>query len=272
MENKKLRISVIGAGAMGSAIVKGLMNAALTDPKNIMVFDVEPDKSRSLEMEFGLSVTESIETAVSKDDSVVILAVKPQQMEGALDALAPVVLTCTLVISIAAGISTEYMISKIGADRRVIRAMPNAAAMVGQSSTAICAGGVANEHDMITAKRLFESIGTVVEVDEKNLNAVTALSGSGPGYLFLVMEAMTDAGVLLGLSRSIARELTVQTFLGAATMASQGKSFSDLKDLITSPGGTTISGLKIMELAGVRGTFMQAVENAAHRAEQMSGR
>jgi pyrroline-5-carboxylate reductase len=150
--------------------------------------------------------------------------------------------------------------------------MPNAAAMVGQSSTAICAGGVANEHDMITAKRLFESIGTVVEVDEKNLNAVTALSGSGPGYLFLVMEAMTDAGVLMGLSRSIARELTVQTFLGAATMASQGKSFSDLKDLITSPGGTTISGLKIMELAGVRGTFMQAVENAAHRAEQMSGR
>ncbi|MFH0959720.1 MAG: pyrroline-5-carboxylate reductase [Pseudomonadota bacterium] len=271
MENKELKISVVGAGAMGSAIVRGLVNAALTEPRNLIVFDVDSEKSRSLKMEFGVHATESIEKAVPDENSVVVLAVKPQHMEDVLASLASSILTGTLVISIAAGISTEFILSKIGPDRRVIRAMPNAAAMVGQSSTAICPGGVADAGDLKTAKKLFESIGIVVEVDEKNLNAVTALSGSGPGYLFLIMEAMTDAGVLMGLSRFIARQLTVQTFLGAASMASHGKSFSDLKDLITSPGGTTISGLKIMELAGVRGIFMEAVENAALRAEKISG-
>jgi pyrroline-5-carboxylate reductase len=270
MENQEFTITVIGAGAMGSAIVRGLMNAALTQPQNLLVFDVESEKARALKMEFGVRVAESIEKAVPEKDSVVILAVKPQQMEGVLGVLAPVIFAGTIVISIAAGVSTEYLISKIGPDRRIIRAMPNAAAMVGQSSTAICGGGVADENDILIAKRLFESIGTVVNVDEDKLNAVTGLSGSGPGYLFLIMEAMTDAGVLLGLSRPVARQLTIQTFLGAATMASQGESFGELKNLITSPGGTTITGLKVMELAGIRGTIMTAVENAAIRAEQMS--
>lgn len=272
MGKNSLKITCIGVGAMGSAILRGLLNSTLTPPQNLTVFDVDSQKSRALNLELGIGFVESIEKAVIGKDSVVILAVKPQQVDGVLVSLAPSLTDCNLIISIAAGISTQQIIDRIGAQRRVVRAMPNAAAMVGKSSTAICRAGLADGSDIMTVMRLFESVGNVVEVDENSLNAVTALSGSGPGYLFVIMEAMTDAGVLLGLPRSISRALTVQTFIGAASMALEGKSFSDLKDLITSPGGTTITGLKIMELAGIRGTFMKAIENAATRADELSGR
>ncbi|MCX5873329.1 MAG: pyrroline-5-carboxylate reductase [Deltaproteobacteria bacterium] len=270
MENKKLTISVVGVGNMGAAIVRGLIDASVTTPDNIMIFDVDSEKMSVLEAELGVRIADSLEKAIWHDDQVILVAVKPQLIDGVLDSLADQIQGNVLIISIAAGISTEYLLDRLGKDKRVIRAMPNAAAMIGQSATALCKGGASDDNDLETATRLFSAIGSAVVVDERNMNAVTALSGSGPGYLFVIMEAMTDAGVLLGLSREVSRRLTIQTFFGSATLAADGKSFSELKDMITSPGGTTISGLKVMETAGIRGILMETVAAAASRADELS--
>ncbi len=270
MKNDKLKMAIIGVGNMGAAIVRGLILSSVMEPDNVIIFDPDKDKMARLNSEFGVAVSDSLNSVVGHDIGVILVAVKPQIIFGVLDSLSSLLRQDSLVISIAAGISTSQLITRMGNDKRVIRAMPNAAAMVGQSATALCKGGAANDEDLETAKELFNAVGSTVCVDEKALNAVTALSGGGPGYLFAVMEAMSDAGVLLGLPRDVARKLTVQTFSGAAAMAAQGKSFSDLKDMITSPGGTTISGLKIMEKAGTRGVFMETIAAAACRADDLS--
>jgi pyrroline-5-carboxylate reductase len=149
--------------------------------------------------------------------------------------------------------------------------MPNAAAMVGASATALCKAGAADDADMATALELFEAVGKAVKVDEKLMNVVTALSGSGPGYIFPMMEALTDAAVLMGMDRPTARALTIQTFVGSAILAGSGDvSFSELKDRITSPAGTTIAGLHILEKAGLRGILMDAVKAATQRGEELA--
>jgi pyrroline-5-carboxylate reductase len=270
MKNEKPKIVVIGVGNMGAAIVRGLIDASVTAPENVIIFDPDREKMDRLNSELGVTVSDSLEAALEHNIRVVLVAVKPQMIGGVLDSLSHFIKQDSLVISIAAGISTVQLLDRLGKDKRVIRAMPNAAAMVGQSATALCRGGMADDGDLEMAIELFNAVGSTVCVDEKWLNAVTALSGGGPGYLFVVMEAMSDAGVLLGLPRNVARKLTVQTFSGAATMAAQAKSFSDLKDMITSPGGTTISGLKIMERAGTRGVFMETIAAAARRADELS--
>lgn len=270
MKNEKLTITVIGVGNMGAAIVRGLIGASIAAPDNVTIFDVDQAKMSALKTELGVNISDSVEKAIGKDNQVIFVAVKPQLINGVLDSLAIHISENTLLISIAAGISSEYLLDRLGKDKRVIRAMPNAAAMAGQSATALCKGGAADDNDLDTAMRLFSAIGSAVVVDERNMNAVTALSGSGPAYLFVIMEAMTDAGVLLGLSRDVARKLTIQTFLGSVTLAEGGKSFSELKDMITSPGGTTISGLKVMETAGTRGILMETVAAAASRADELS--
>ncbi len=270
MKNDKLTISVIGVGNMGSAIVKGLVRSSVTIPENIRIFDPDASKMATLQSELGVVISDSIKAAVGGPERVILIAVKPQIINGVLDSMAGLVQSNTVVISIAAGISTTQLLERLGNDKRVIRAMPNAAAMIGHSATAICKAGMADYKDVEVATGLFNAVGSTVYVDEKNINAVTALSGSGPGYLFVIMEAMTDAGVLMGLPRDVARELTVHTVYGSACMAQQGKSFSDLKDMITSPGGTTIHGLKVMERAGVRGVLMETVAAAAYRADELS--
>ena len=152
----------------------------------------------------------------------------------------------------------------------MIRAMPNAAAMVGYSATALCKAGLADEADLGTAMEIFSAIGTAVTVDEKMMNLVTGLSGSGPAYIFAIMEGLTDAAVLMGLDRPTARALTVQTVLGAATMASrEAAHLGDLKDRITSPGGTTIAGLHVLERAGLRGVLMDVVAAATRRGDEL---
>jgi pyrroline-5-carboxylate reductase len=270
MKNEKRKIAVIGVGNMGAAIVRGLILSSVTEPENVIIFDPDTDKMARLKSELGVAVSGSLEASVGPNVRVVLVAVKPQIIGNVLDSLSNLIPRDSLLISIAAGISTTQLLDRLGNDKRVIRAMPNAAAMVGQSATALCKGGMADDEDLETAMELFNAVGSTVCVEEKALNAVTALSGGGPGYLFVVMEAMSDAGVLLGLPRDVARKLTVQTFSGAATMAAQAKSFSDLKDMITSPGGTTISGLKIMEKAGTRGVFMETIAAAACRADELS--
>lgn len=263
-------IGVIGAGNMGAALVRGLVKSEKAMPDMISVFDVDTARVESLAKELGIKRVDAMEDAVSPETRAVILAVKPQIMGDVLDSIADSVHSELVLISIAAGISTNFILGRLGGPARVIRVMPNAAAMLGESASALCKGGVADDSDMKMALGLFSAVGTAVVVEEKMMNAVTGLSGSGPGYLFLVMEAMTDGAVMMGLDRPTARALTVQTLMGAAKMASAGNSpFSELKDRITSPGGTTIAGLQVLERSGLRGIFMDAIAAATRRSQEL---
>ena len=263
-------IGIIGAGNMGSALVKGLIAAGVAAAESIAVFDVDRSKVHSLCHELGVCEAPSLPGIVSPGTKIIILAVKPQTMGEVLDDLAAALSEDVLLISIAAGISTAFILDRIGDRSRVIRAMPNAAAMVGVSATALCKAGIADENDVRNATEIFSAVGSSVTVDEKMMNVVTGLSGSGPAYIFACMEALTDAAVLLGLDRATARALTVQTVLGAATMAaSEDTHFAALKDRITSPGGTTIAGLHVLERAGLRGTLMDAVAAATRRGDEL---
>lgn len=262
-------ISVIGAGNMGAALIRGFIGSGKAMPAAIRVFDVDPAKVAALRDEYGIVAVDALGEAIDLQTRIAIVAVKPQAIAPVLEAIAPQAHDGLVLVSIAAGISTKFILSKIGAHAKVIRVMPNAAAMVSAGAAAACKAGNATEQDLSLILDLFSSVGLAVAVDEKLMNVVTALSGSGPGYLFPMMEAFTDGAVLMGLDRPTARALTVETFLGAAIMAARGDSFSELKDRITSPGGTTIAGLQVMEQAGLRGILMDVIEAATRRAEEL---
>lgn len=260
-------LTLIGCGNMGSALVRGLVRSGKADGRAIRVFDVDRSKSQHLAEELGVQVLGDLSAAVDDEARLIVFAVKPQDLAGVVTGLAGGIGDGHLLISIAAGVSTESIMSWLGKSARVIRAMPNAAAMVGKSATAVCKGGCADDSDLAIAADIFSAVGIAVSVDEKMMNVVTALSGSGPGYIFPMMEAFTDGAVLMGLPRPVARSLMVQTFLGAAEMAAAEQApFSELKDRITSPGGTTIAGLHVMEREGLRGILMEAVAAATRRA------
>ncbi len=263
-------ISVLGAGAMGAAIIRGLIESGKAEASQISVNDVSISRLNQIEGEFGVRTVPDPSRLIDSETAILLLAVKPQNIAEALANLRKYVSDQFILISIAAGVHSTFFTSILGDNIRLIRSMPNAAAMVRKSATAICAAAKASEEDMKVAVDFFSAIGEVVVVDEKLMNAVTALSGSGPGYMFTIMEALSDAGVLAGLSRDVSRKLAVQTVVGSAAMAlNQEMSFSSLKDSITSPGGTTISGLRVMERAGVRGILMDVVEAAKRRADEL---
>lgn len=263
-------ISIIGAGNMGSALARGLIRSGKANGKSLVLFDVDTAKTRSLAKELGTQTASNLRDALRPKTEILILAVKPQMIGEVVEQLAPKIREKPLVVSIAAGITTGSILARLHADARVIRVMPNAAAMVECGATALCKGGGADEDDLKKALDLFSSVGQAVVVDEKMMNVVTALSASGLGYLFVIMEALTDGAVLMGMDRPTARSLTVQTVLGAATMAAaEGASFSELKDRITSPGGTTMAGLRILERAAVRGAIMECVAAATRRGDEL---
>jgi pyrroline-5-carboxylate reductase len=262
-------VSVIGAGNMGAALVRGFVVSGKAMSADIRVCDPDRDKVTHLRQELGIVSADSLAQAVSADTEIVVIAVKPQIMADVLKAIAPQISDRPILVSIAAGVSTKSILSHLSPAARVIRVMPNAAAMVSAGAAALCKAGAADEQDLKLVVDLFSSVGAALTVDEKLMNVVTALSGSGPGYLFAMMEAFTDGAVRMGLDRPTARALTVKTFLGAATMAEGGESFSELKDRITSPGGTTIAGLQVMERAGLRGVLMDVIQAATKRAEEL---
>jgi pyrroline-5-carboxylate reductase len=258
---------------MGSALIRGLIGSGKASGEAVRVYDVDRNNLLALEKELSVQVASRIEDVCDREVSVIVLAVKPQILGEVLDSIAGQVSEKQILISIAAGIPTDFILSRFSFPAKVIRAMPNAAAMVGASATAMCKAGSADDEDLGIALDLFSAVGVAVKVEEKMMNVVTALSGSGPGYLFPLMEALTDAAVLMGLDRPTARALTVQTFLGSAVMAgTAGASFSELKDRITSPGGTTIAGLHVLEKAGLRGILMDAVQAATRRGEELAKR
>ncbi|MBX2812468.1 MAG: pyrroline-5-carboxylate reductase [Myxococcales bacterium] len=260
-------LGVIGCGNLGQAIVTGLTEAGTLPPTHIFVSDRYPENSEAIAHKSGANSVSNL--ACVKASNIVILAVKPQTLPDLLLEISEAI-EDTLVISVAAGVTTATIESHLGHQPRVVRAMPNMPAAIRQSATAIAAGAHTITEDIHLAQIIFESVGRVTLVDEPQLNAVTGLSGSGPAYVFLLIDAFADAGVNVGLPRAVATELAVQTILGAASMLQETQKHPGLlKDQVTSPGGTTIAGLHALEAGNLRATIMDAVAAATARAEAL---
>jgi pyrroline-5-carboxylate reductase len=271
LRSKKL--GFIGGGNMAEAMIKGLISAGFVEAKSIFVSDVVPERLEFLHSEYKVKAISDNRELVEKSD-IVILAVKPQVVQKVIEYTRDLIDAKKLLVSVAAGvpIATILAVLKTGQDRKynVVRTMPNTPALVQEGVTAIAAGENVSKVDVQIAHRLFEAVGKTVDVDEVHLDAVTGLSGSGPAYIFMIIEALSDAGVKMGLSRDVANTLTVQTVLGAAKLAREShKHPGELKDMVTSPGGTTISGLHTLEAGGLRTTLMNAVEAATKRSIEL---
>jgi pyrroline-5-carboxylate reductase len=261
------RLAVLGGGRMGEALVTGLRGAGW-DLSEIAVAEIDGDRRRVLEERFpGLRVVPSPAWAVA-DAEVVVVAVKPADVVPVLAASAEALPADALIVSIAAGVSLAEL-ERAAPDRPVVRAMPNTAALVGQGAAAIAPGGKAEPPHLEAAEAILGAVGLVVRLPEHHLDAVTALSGSGPAYVFLVAEALVEAGVLAGLPREVAERLVRQTLLGASTLLAAGDAPETLRASVTSPGGTTAAGLRVLERRGVRGAFLDAVLAAAERSREL---
>ncbi len=273
LKNKEImlkKIGIIGVGNMGSALAKGWIDSKMVDRSNLVLFDVDKDKLAKFTSEVGGLEIGSIDDHRLYEVDALILAVKPQVLDSTLSEIGSFLKPETIVVSIAAGIPTHRILRGLNRDSKVIRVMPNAGAMYGEGASALCSAGPVTNDELHAVTSLFSSVGKAVVVQEKDMNAVTALSGSGPAYFFVIMEAMSDAGTLLGMERAAARALVVQTLKSAAAMAEKSHApFSDLKDMITSPGGTTIAGLAAMEKRGIRGVIMDGVIAAKNRADEL---
>ena len=260
-------LALLGGGRMGEALVSGLLDAGW-DADALVVAEVDAERRRALEERFpGTRVVPSAAWAVA-DADVVVVAVKPADAPDALDQSLPSLASDALIISIAAGVRIATL-EAAAPGRPVVRAMPNTPAIVRRAATAIAPGVHANEAHLVTAERILGAVGIVVRVPESHLDAVTGLSGSGPAYVFLIAEALTDAGVLAGLPRPIADALTRETLLGAATLLAEGEQPEQLRAAVTSPGGTTAAVLHVLESHGVRAAILDAVIAAAARSREL---
>ena len=262
-------IGFIGGGNMGEALIRGLIAASLFPAEKVFAYDVIPARIQYLEMEFGITGRHSI-GELAESSSIIMLAVKPQVMSQVLDTLRAHLSHKPLVISIAAGIALSILEGRLPDKTSVVRVMPNAPALVQKGASALSRGKAVSAAQMEMSLALFRAVGKAVEVEEKLMDTVTGLSGSGPAFVLLVIEALIDAGVFMGLPRQTARELVVQTFIGTSMMLEiTGKHPADLKDMITSPGGTTIHGLQVLESYSVRGALMECVEAASKRSAEL---
>ena len=271
LKNKK--IGFIGGGNMAEAMIKGLLSASFIEAKNVFVSEPSEAKRDTLHAEYKIKVSADNRELVKKCD-IIILAVKPQIVQKVLRDIASLVGRDKLVISIAAGVPIAIMddVLRGGKNKKfsIVRTMPNTPALVQEGVTAIASGEHVRKIDVKIAHRIFEAVGRTVDVEEDQLDAVTGLSGSGPAYIFMLIEALSDAGVKMGLSREVANTLTIQTVLGSAKLAREsGKHPGELKDMVTSPAGTTISGLHALEEGSFHTTLMNAVEAAPLRSREL---
>ncbi len=271
LKNKK--IGFIGGGNMAEAMIKGLLSASFIEAKNVFVSEPSEAKRDTLHAEYKIKVSADNRELVKKCD-IIILAVKPQIVQKVLRDIASLVGRDKLVISIAAGVPIAIMddVLRGGKNKKfsIVRTMPNTPALVQEGVTAIASGEHVRKIDVKIAHRIFEAVGRTVDVEEDQLDAVTGLSGSGPAYIFMLIEALSDAGVKMGLSREVANILTIQTVLGSAKLAREsGKHPGELKDMVTSPAGTTISGLHALEEGSFHTTLMNAVEDATLRSREL---
>jgi pyrroline-5-carboxylate reductase len=265
----KQRVGFIGAGKMATALARGLCQAGFTTPDRILGSDVAVTARESFAAQSGgTSVTSNAEVVAGSD--VVVLAVKPQHFREILEELKGQISPRHLVVSIAAGIPLATMISVLGADRRLVRVMPNTPCLVGASASAYCLGGSATRDDAQLVAGLLNSVGLSFELSEHLLDAVTGLSGSGPAFVCVIIEALADGGVKMGLPRDVAIQLAAQTLLGTARMVIETSQHPGaLKDAVASPGGTTIAGLHELERGALRASLMNAVEAATLRSREL---
>ncbi len=264
-----MKIAFLGGGNMAEALIKGMLAAGTMPPDRIMVSDISAARLEHLRTTYGIIVLKHNRETVG-EPGILVLCVKPQVMEKALAELGPAVHENTLIISVAAGVTIASIEKALGRPHRVVRVMPNTPALVLAGAAALAPGKNATQADLAAATEIFSSVGRAVVVDERLMDAVTGLSGSGPAYVFTLIEALADAGVKTGLPRHLALELAAQTVYGAAKMVIETKEHpGKLRDMVTSPGGTTIAGLHVLEQGNFRATVMNAVEAAAARSKEL---
>ncbi len=268
-ENLLPRLGFIGGGKMATALAKGWLEAKLTTADRMIASDALPEARQALAATTGLRVIADNKVAVEASD-VLILAVKPQVMPAVLAEIKPAVAARHLVVSIAAGIALRQLADGLGSDRRLVRVMPNTPCLVGASASAYTPGPHATAEDAALVDHLLSAVGRAYRLPEHLLDAVTGLSGSGPAYVAVVIEALSDGGVRMGLPRDVATALATQTVLGTAKMVLEaGLHPAALKDMVASPGGTTVAGLHALERAGLRAALIDAVEAATRRAVEL---
>lgn len=266
---KTRRLGFLGAGNMAAALIKGLLHGGVLEPGRILTSDVKAERLEQMHAAHGIRTTMDNHQLLRESD-VVVLAVKPQVIDKVLTEVGRDVRADQVVVSVAAGVPIEALESRLPAGSRVVRAMPNTPATVQAGATAIAAGAHASADDMRIARELFEAVGRVVVLEETLLDAVTGLSGSGPAYVMLIVEALADGGVKVGLHRDTALLLAAQTVFGSAKLLLEtGEHPGRLKDMVTSPGGTAIAGLHTLESGALRKTLIDAVEAATKRAAEL---
>jgi pyrroline-5-carboxylate reductase len=262
-------IGFLGAGQMATALAKSWLAAGLVQPEAVLASDPYPTARVQFAQAVGVPVS-PVNRPVAERARLLVVAVKPGEVPVVLDEIAPVVTPQKLVVSIAAGVTIAQLEERLPPGARVVRVMPNTPCLVGASATGYAAGSHASPEDLATVERLFTAVGRAVMVRESMLDAVTGLSGSGPAYVYLMIEALADGGVRAGLPRAVAQLLAAQTVLGAAQMVLQTQKHpGELKDMVASPGGTTIAGLHALERGGVRAALMDAVLAATTRAQEL---
>ena len=264
-----LRIGILGAGNMAGALLEGMLASGTVSADQVQASDIRDDRLAELARRHGIKTHPDNSTLVSWSN-VVLLAVKPQVVDRVLEQAGAAFKPDTLLVSIAAGVPIRALEARLPSSVRVVRAMPNTAAIALASATAIAPGLHATERDLKIAKTLFDAVGRTVVLDESLIDAVTGLSGSGPAYVMLMIEAMADGGVKVGLHRDTALLLAAQTVYGSAKLLlDTGEHPGRLKDMVTSPGGTAIAGLHTLESGGLRRTLIDAVDSATRRAGEL---
>jgi pyrroline-5-carboxylate reductase len=264
------RIAILGAGKMGEALIAGLLSAGWRRTDQIVAADRRPERLQEMSARFGAATTSSNAEAVAGAE-IVVIAVKPQDMEALLAEIGGLLTADQTVLSIAAAIPTSAIERHLGAAVPVVRAMPNAAATVHEGMAGIAAGAHAGDEHLSKAEELLAHVGRTARVPETHMDAVTAVSGSGPAYFALLAESMIEAGILLGLSREISTELVVQTMFGTAKLLRDEKMHPvELRESVTSPGGTTIAAIRELEQAGVRAAFLNAIQAAMQRSKELA--
>ena len=264
------RIVFVGGGNMGEALISGLLHSGHWKPSHIIACDIRHDQLAKLQLRYKVHASADNRWAVREAD-IVLLAVKPQHMKHVLEEVGPVVRQEQLVLSIAAGITTSFIEKFLAKGVPVVRIMPNTPALIGQGMAGMARGRYAKEAHERAARAIMETVGAALSVPERQMDAVTAVSGSGPAYVFYVAEAMMEAGVKLGLAPHVADALVRQTIQGAGTLLAQShEEAHTLRERVTSPGGTTEAALKVMEAAKVRAIFMKALRRAKERSSELS--
>jgi pyrroline-5-carboxylate reductase len=264
-------LAILGAGRMGEALLGGLLRSGWATPDQVRATVRTPDRAQRLAETYGVRADTDSPAAAAEAD-VLLLAVKPQNLRALLDEIAPKVRPAQTVISVVAGVPTAVIEQCLSDGVPVVRVMSNVPVLVDEAMSAIAAGRHADAQHLAVAEAVLGHVGRVVHLAEEHLDAVTALSGSGPAYFFLLAEAMIDAGILLGLSRDVATELIIQTMVGSAKMLRDtGRHPVELRESVTSPGGTTIAAIRVLEEQRVRAAFLNAIEAAQRRASELAG-